>query len=134
DHAAGGAGRTVVAAGEGVDHAEGPPTARMRRQLVDHAEAVAAPRRGHAEEVTGSVKRQRRPWAGAVVPAGEVVQDGLAPGSARVGEFVDDPAAALAARARAPGDGAAIEVALRVQRHTLVGLSSVGAAAEAVED
>src|SRR4029450_914082 len=77
---------------------------------------------------------QARAGAGAIVTAGEVVEDALRPGRARGGQLVDDAAATLAGLPGAAGDRGAVEVPLRIERHAVVGLPTVRPAREAVDD
>ena len=102
-----------------------PRAVGLRLQLVDDAEAVGASGGSHAVEIAMPVEGQAASGAGAVVASGELVDHGLGPGSAGVGQLENDAAAAFT-RASAAGDGCAIDVAVSVERDAFVGFAAIG--------
>src|SRR3954454_6609359 len=79
------------------------------------------------------VERDRTAGSRSVGAARECMDHALRPHSAGVGQLEGDATAAFA-RASSSGDSGAIKIALGIERDALIGLASIRAAGEVIED
>ena len=111
-----------------------PTSVGLRFDLVDDADAECSSDRGHAIKIARRVQSQTVTGTVAIA-AGEIMNHGLGPCTAVVGQLINDTATRLyASSARPSDDGCALEIALAVEGDALVGLSSIRATAEAIEN
>ena len=115
-----------------MDHREVPVAAYSWTQLVYNAEPIRASGWSNSVKIALVVNRQPCSGTGAIVATAEVMNYGLAPASAGVGQFVGHAAPTLTA-ARAAGDRRAIEIALSIEGDALVRFSSICATRETIQ-
>ncbi len=127
------AATAVRAAGEGVKHVQVPAAAAVGRDLINHAHGFRPAGGSRSVDVSMFVDRNGTAGSGTIAAAREGVDHTLGPNAAIIRELEHYSAAAFA-RTPATGDSGAVEIALRVERHALVGFPAVGAAREVVED
>src|SRR6202451_1372698 len=132
DQASGGTAGSVIAAGEGVKHAQAPAAGALF-ELIDDALSFCAAGGSCAVEVAVLVECHSASRPGAVVAPGEGVDDALRPSSTGVGEFIGYAASAFAGAGAARNRGS-VEIALSIERDAFVGLAAVGSAGEVVEN
>src|SRR5690242_15788599 len=118
-----------------MDHLLGPIAVRARLQLVYDAQSIRAAGGGHSIDVAVTVHGHSRTGSVPIVAAGEAVDYPVFPSSARVGQLENHAATGVDTRSdiQAADTGGAIDIALRVERHALVGFAAIGAAGKAVE-
>src|SRR5437867_1929060 len=124
--------RPIRPASKCVNYLESPVAACIWMQPVYDAEPVRSSGWSNSVKIAMVVNCQPCSGTGAIVATAEVMNYGLAPASARVGQFVGHAASTLTT-ARAAGDRRAVDVALSIEGDAFVGFSSICAAGKTIE-
>ena len=124
--------RPICPTREGVNHFEGVIAICTGVKLVNGAEPKSPTGRSHSINIAMGI--HSHPCAGtrAIIAPSKSVNHRLRPGSSGVSQLINYSAPALAT-ARPAGNRRAIEIALRIECHTFVGLATIGATCKAIE-